>query len=102
MIADAHQLKCQYKRHHPLFYYGPLREETLFSNPWIVLYHDLMTDSEVAAIKRIAKPKVSENNLFIQEKLTNRTEFKRTLVVSQGNLVVVSVPQSRRKQTRQT
>ena len=31
----------------------------MFSDPWIVQYHDVMTDSEVARIKELAKPRVS-------------------------------------------
>lgn len=59
VVPDAHKLTCQYKRHHPIYFYGPLKEETMFHEPWIVQYHDLMTDSEVAKIKELAKPKVS-------------------------------------------
>ena len=31
----------------------------MFCDPWIVQYHDIMTDSEVARIKELAKPRVS-------------------------------------------
>jgi prolyl 4-hydroxylase len=54
---DAHKLTCQYKRHHPIFYLAPLREETMFLDPRIVVYHQLMTDTEIALIKEMAQPR---------------------------------------------
>ncbi len=54
----AHKLTCQYRRHHPIFYLSPLKEEVLYFEPRLLTYHDLMTDSEVARIKKLATPKL--------------------------------------------
>ena len=56
---DAHHLTCQYKRHHPMFYINPLREETMNFKPWIVVYHNLLYDDEIEMIKKTATPLVS-------------------------------------------
>merc|ERR1711976_906650 len=38
VYKHAHLLTCQYKRHHPMFYISPLKEETHYLDPWIVTY----------------------------------------------------------------
>lgn len=58
VIPGAKSLACQFKRHHPLFYIDPLREEVLYHDPLLVVYHDIMNDKEIARIKDIAIPKV--------------------------------------------
>ena len=37
----------------------PAKEETLYLNPYIVMYHDCILDREIAMIKSLAFPKVS-------------------------------------------
>ncbi len=54
----AHKLTCQYRRHHPIFYLTPLKEEMLYFEPRILAYHDIITDSEIACIKKLATPKL--------------------------------------------
>lgn len=60
MYADKHKLKCQYKHNnHPLLLLAPVKEEEVYLNPWIVIYHDLMNDVEIQTIKAYATPRVS-------------------------------------------
>jgi len=60
-ISDAErtQLVCRYRRHIPIFYIRPLKEELLNVDPKVVIYHDVITESEIAMIKQLATPVVS-------------------------------------------
>jgi len=60
----AHLLTCQYKRHHPLYYIRPLKEETMYLKPWIVIYHDILTDTEIAKVKELATPRLHRSGVF--------------------------------------
>jgi hypothetical protein len=57
-ISRDHDLTCQYRRHVPMFYIRPLKEELVNRRPRIVVYHDIITDSEIAKIKELSTPKV--------------------------------------------
>ena len=57
-VYNAHKLTCQYKRHHPLFYIDPLKEETMSFKPWLAVYHDVISEREMAVVKELAVPKV--------------------------------------------
>ena len=60
-IRNAHKLKCRYvHNNHPLLVVGPIKEEELHLDPWIVMYHDVVTDSEIKDIKMLATPRVGE------------------------------------------
>ena len=54
----AHKLTCRYSRHHPYWLLRPLKEETMYHDPWIRVYHDLLTNEEVAKVKELASPRV--------------------------------------------
>lgn len=41
-----HKLTCQYRRHHPMFYISPLKEEEFYLKPRIVIYHDSIYPSD--------------------------------------------------------
>lgn len=58
-VKDAHKLTCQYRFWHPMFYINPLREETMNFDPWIAVYHQLMTDKEIEDIKALATPRLA-------------------------------------------
>ena len=42
-----------------MFYINPLREEVVHINPRVILYHEVMTNAEIAKVKESATPKVS-------------------------------------------
>ena len=58
-IRNIHKLKCRYVHNNdPLLVLQPVKEEEMFLDPWIVVYHDVMSDSEINDIKTIATPRV--------------------------------------------
>lgn len=58
-IKNNHKLVCRYRtRNNPLLLMMPAKEEDVFLDPWIVMYHDVMSDSEINAVKGLATPKV--------------------------------------------
>ncbi|XP_067670893.1 prolyl 4-hydroxylase subunit alpha-1-like isoform X2 [Haliotis asinina] len=72
-IKDVHKLACRYHtRNNPLLILMPAKEEDVFLDPWIVMYHDVMSDSEINAIKSIATPKL--NRATVQNAKTGELE----------------------------
>lgn len=65
-ISDAErtQLVCRYRRHIPIFYIRPLKEELLNVDPKVVIYHDVITESEIAMIKQLATPVLHRSGVF--------------------------------------
>ena len=62
LTADERsQLVCRYRRHRPIFYIRPLKEELVNVNPKVVVLHDVVTDSEIAKIKELATPRVDKS-----------------------------------------
>jgi len=55
---EQNQLVCRYRRHRPIFYIRPLKEEMVNIDPKVVIFHDVITDSEIAKIKELATPMV--------------------------------------------
>jgi len=55
---STRSLTCQYRRHKPLFYIQPAREEVLNHKPRILLYHNAFSDTTIERIKELATPRV--------------------------------------------
>ena len=59
---DAHlssRLKCYYSRgHHPFLLLQPVKVEQVSLEPFIVVYHDVISDNEINKIQEMAKPEV--------------------------------------------
>lgn len=55
---DEKVLTCQYRRHHPLFYIRPLKEEVVYVRPRIAVYHDVLSETDIATIRGLATPRV--------------------------------------------
>ncbi|KAI0236972.1 Prolyl 4-hydroxylase subunit alpha-1 [Lamellibrachia satsuma] len=72
VYEHAHKLTCQYRRHHPMFYINPLREEVMYLDPRIVVFHNLITDAEIAKVKELAKPRL--NRATVQNPQTGKLE----------------------------
>ncbi|XP_022316920.2 prolyl 4-hydroxylase subunit alpha-1-like isoform X1 [Crassostrea virginica] len=54
-----HKLKCRYvNKNNPRLLLKPAKEEEVYLNPWIVVYHDVVSDKEIETIKKIATPKL--------------------------------------------
>ena len=54
-------LKCRYINYHPFLYIAPVKEELLHENPHIWLYHDVITDKQIAYIKNLSSEAVHFN-----------------------------------------
>jgi len=61
---DERELTCQYRRHHPMFFINPLKEEILHIKPRIVIYHKVMTEAEISKMKELAVPKLHRSGVF--------------------------------------
>ena len=76
-LLDSHRLTCQYQYWHPMFYLIPLREETLNFDPWIVVYHQFITDEDIANIKSVATPRLQRSNVIGQADGKRKTHRQR-------------------------
>lgn len=72
-IKDGHKMKCRYVHNkHPLLLLQPVKEETVFLDPWVVLYHDVVSDKEINDIKFLATPRL--NRATVQNSQTGELE----------------------------
>ncbi|KAH8363391.1 hypothetical protein KR084_009467 [Drosophila pseudotakahashii] len=56
--TDLRPLRCRYVTNNvPFLRLGPLKLEEAHMEPYIVIYHDAMYDSEIDIIKRMARPR---------------------------------------------
>jgi hypothetical protein len=53
-------LKCNYVSDHPFLQIGPIKQEMLSLKPWIVIYHEVISERVAKHMKQIFKP----SNLF--------------------------------------
>jgi prolyl 4-hydroxylase len=65
-------LTCQLRRHHPIFYIRPLKEEVVHVQPRIVVFHDVLSDLDIAKIKELAIPRL--NRATVQNAVTGQLE----------------------------
>ncbi|XP_059177301.1 prolyl 4-hydroxylase subunit alpha-1-like isoform X3 [Physella acuta] len=73
-IQNADRLTCQYRtNNHPLLLLQPAKEETVHLDPWVVIYHDVLSDEEIRTIKHLATPRL--NRATVQNSKTGELEF---------------------------
>ena len=55
------RLRCRYftNKNHPFLILGPIQEEEAYLNPRLVVYHNVISDSEIETVKKLAQPRVS-------------------------------------------
>ncbi|CAF1329145.1 unnamed protein product [Adineta ricciae] len=54
------KLFCRYRHNnHPLLILRPVKEEQVLDQPAIFLFHDVVSDAEIAEIKSLASPKIA-------------------------------------------
>ena len=53
-----HQLYCFYKKEHPFYKLRPLKVEVVYFDPYMQIFHDLITETEINKVKEIATPMV--------------------------------------------
>lgn len=61
---------------HPFMKIAPVKEEEVFLEPRLVLYHDVITDNELDVVKKLATPRVS-----VQKRCTNIWRFQIPLMI---------------------
>lgn len=72
-IKDEHKLTCRYVHNNdPFLILQPVKEETMHLDPWLVIYHDVVSDKEINDIKFIATPKL--NRATVQNSKTGELE----------------------------
>ncbi len=52
------RLKCRYINYNPYIYIAPVKEELIHIDPDIWLFHDVITDSQIETMKKLATPKL--------------------------------------------
>lgn len=53
------QLKCRYvHRNNPYLLIAPFKEEEVYKDPRILLYHEVLYSNEIETVKNMAKPEV--------------------------------------------
>lgn len=57
-------LKCRYINYHPLIRIAPVKEEILYDDPMIWLYHDVITEKQIEVMKVLALPKVKYLTIY--------------------------------------
>lgn len=63
--AKKHKLTCYYwdNHHHPLLFLQPVKVEVFSAKPFIVMYHELISDKEIDSLKDMATPIVNIKTL---------------------------------------
>ncbi|TNN05528.1 Prolyl 4-hydroxylase subunit alpha-2 isoform 1 [Schistosoma japonicum] len=56
--VPSHYLTCRYYTPHAFYRIGPVKEETLYPDPRIVMWYDLIFPSEIEKIKDLATPRL--------------------------------------------
>lgn len=75
------KLSCYYNRNRPTQVLRPVKVETLSSDPNLYLFHDVISDSEIEHIKKLAKPQLKR--AFVTNTDTGK-EFKADYRISQS------------------
>ena len=59
-LEIASKLHCRYRHfNRPFLRLAPVKEEEAYLSPRIVVFHEVMYDSEIDTIKKLAQPRVS-------------------------------------------
>lgn len=59
---ERDKLTCYYNKNLPTQLLKPVKVEMLNLDPDLYLFHDIITDSEIQHVKKLAKPQVSAFN----------------------------------------
>jgi len=66
------KLKCRYIHYHPMLKIAPVKEEQMFDNPAIWLYHDVITEKQIQRMKYLAEPKL--RRAIVRSPITGKYE----------------------------
>ena len=65
MVDILRPAKCQFLHHKNSYLkLGPFKEELHSDKPYIVVFHDLLSNTEVEYLKEVAKPNLSRNRTY--------------------------------------
>lgn len=71
--AELRPLRCRYVNNNvPFLRIAPLKLEEAYLDPYIVVYHDAMYDSEIELIKKMARPRFQRAT--VQNSVTGKLE----------------------------
>ncbi|XP_071488036.1 prolyl 4-hydroxylase subunit alpha-1-like isoform X3 [Diadema antillarum] len=74
VIRNTSILRCSYQHYnHPLLYLQPAKEEVIFDEPRLYFYRDIISDTEIKFVKRLAAPRLQRAT--IQNSITGNLEF---------------------------
>lgn len=72
-IKNRHKLRCRYAWYgNPYLFYARVKEEEMHFDPWLVIYHDIVSDEEMEVVKNHARPRL--NRATVQNSVTGRLE----------------------------
>ena len=70
--------QCRYLHHgHPYLKLGPFKEEKMLTRPYVVIFHDILSDIEINYLIDKSKPKLSRKRDF--SKISSQTLAKHEL-----------------------
>lgn len=66
------QLKCFYSSPHSYLKLQPIKSESVHLDPDVIVYHDIISDAEIAVVKSLAAPRLQRAT--VQNSLTGELE----------------------------
>ncbi|CAB3248041.1 unnamed protein product [Arctia plantaginis] len=59
-VQISSRLTCRYlTENHPFLKIAPFKIETVYINPDVIIFHDVLSDGEINSMKELAKPRLS-------------------------------------------
>ncbi|GAB1610055.1 prolyl 4-hydroxylase subunit alpha-1-like isoform X1 [Argonauta hians] len=72
-IKHAHKLKCRYAWYgNPYLFLARVKEDEMHLDPWLVIYHNIISDREMEFVKQFATPRL--NRATVQNSVTGKLE----------------------------
>lgn len=82
-IEITSKLTCYYENNkNPYLLLAPFKVEEAYKQPNILIFHDVISDNEIATVKRLAHPRVSPHKFSknLRHLSSNTLQFKRATV----------------------
>jgi prolyl 4-hydroxylase len=72
-----HRLTCHYARHHPTLYISPVRQEQVYLDPPMFLFHDILTKKQMQIVKELGQPLLHRSGVFqVQANDRSHTDYR--------------------------
>jgi hypothetical protein len=78
------KLKCRYIGYHPLLKIAPVKEELVYDEPPIWVYHDVITDKQIDIMKNLAFPRLKR--AIVRSPVTGNYETANYRISQRYNL----------------